>query len=131
MRRIAVAERRARLGVRHRLAKARASTVVGATEAVVALHSTDPATVFLSLWARTKNVTPDGIDRALYVDRSLLRESKNVTGAPKSPEPLRFGVEACRPVLEIMIDYCHKQGLIPAPLSVDCLFDDVTRKLGA
>jgi len=73
MRRIGVAERRARLGVRHRLAKAGASTVVGATEAVVALHSTDPATVFLSLWARTKNVTPDGIDRALYVDRSLLR----------------------------------------------------------
>jgi 4,5-dihydroxyphthalate decarboxylase len=60
----------------------------------------------------------------------LLRESKNAAGAPKSPEPLRFGVEACRPVLEVMIDYCHKQGLIPAPLSVDSLFDDVTRKLG-
>jgi 4,5-dihydroxyphthalate decarboxylase len=61
----------------------------------------------------------------------LLRESKNAAGAPKSPEPLRFGVEACRPVLEVMIDYCHKQGLIPAPLSVDSLFDDETRKLGA
>ncbi len=61
----------------------------------------------------------------------LLRESKNAAGAPKSPEPLRFGVQACRPVLEVMIDYCHKQALIPAPLSVDSLFDDVTRKLGA
>src|SRR5882724_3896845 len=61
----------------------------------------------------------------------LLRESKNAAGAPGNPEPLRFGVEACRPVLEVMIDYCHKQGLIPAPLSVDSLFDDVTRKLGA
>jgi 4,5-dihydroxyphthalate decarboxylase len=61
----------------------------------------------------------------------LLRESKNAAGAPKSPEPLRFGVQACRPVLEVMIDYCHKQALIPAPLSVDTLFDDVTRKLGA
>jgi hypothetical protein len=30
-----------------------------------------------------------------------------------------------------MIDYCHRQGLIPAPMSVDSLFDDVTRKLGA
>ena len=30
------------------------------------------------------------------------------------------------PVLEVMIDYCHKQALIPAPLSVDSLFDDVT-----
>jgi 4,5-dihydroxyphthalate decarboxylase len=61
----------------------------------------------------------------------LLRESKNSAGAPKSPEPLRFGVEACRPVLEVMIGYCHKQGLIPTSLSVDSLFDDVTRELGA
>jgi 4,5-dihydroxyphthalate decarboxylase len=61
----------------------------------------------------------------------LLRESKAAAGPPKDPEPLRFGVEACRPVLEVMIDYCHKQGLIPKPLSVDDLFDDVTRKLGA
>jgi hypothetical protein len=51
--------------------------------------------------------------------------------APKNPEPLRFGVEACRPVIETMIGYCHKQGLIPKPLSVDSLFDDVTRNLGA
>jgi 4,5-dihydroxyphthalate decarboxylase len=61
----------------------------------------------------------------------LLRESKNAAATPKSPEPLRFGVEACRPVLEKMIGYCHKQGLIPNALSVDSLFDDVTRKLGA
>ena len=61
----------------------------------------------------------------------LLRESKNAAGPAKNPEPLRFGVEACRPVLEVMIGYCHKQGLIPKPMSVDSLFDDVTRKLGA
>jgi hypothetical protein len=34
-------------------------------------------------------------------------------------------------VLETIIDYCHKQGLIPAKPSVDSLFDDVTRKLSA
>jgi 4,5-dihydroxyphthalate decarboxylase len=61
----------------------------------------------------------------------LLVESKNAAGPPKNPEPLRFGVEACRPVLEKMIDYCHKQGLIPARLGVDSLYDDVTRKLTA
>ena len=47
--------------------------------------------------------------------------------------PNRFG-SASRPAarsLEVIIDYCHKQGLIPTPLSVDSLFDDVTRKLGA
>jgi 4,5-dihydroxyphthalate decarboxylase len=61
----------------------------------------------------------------------LLRASKEAAGPAKDPEPLRFGVEACRPVLEVMIGYCHKQGLIPQPWSVDSLFDDVTRKLGA
>ena len=61
----------------------------------------------------------------------LLRESKEKGVPPKDPEPLRFGVEACRPVLEAMIDYSYRQGLIPKPLTVDSLFDDVTRKLGA
>jgi hypothetical protein len=67
-----VAERRARLGVRHQLA-GRASTVVGAVESVVALHSTDPASVFLSLFARATGVAPDAIEAALYTDRSLIR----------------------------------------------------------
>ncbi len=59
----------------------------------------------------------------------LLVESKNASGAPKSSEPLRFGVEACRPVLETMIEYAHNQGLISQRPTVDSLFDDVTRKL--
>jgi 4,5-dihydroxyphthalate decarboxylase len=61
----------------------------------------------------------------------LLRESRDAAGEARSPEPYRFGVEACRPVLEVMIDNCYKQGLIPARPSVDDLFDDVTRKLGS
>jgi hypothetical protein len=74
MRRIEIAERRARIGVRHHLAaKARASTVVDAAEGVVALHSTDPASVFLSLRARTTSATPKDIEAALYEQRSLLR----------------------------------------------------------
>ncbi|HKC33475.1 MAG TPA: hypothetical protein VKC16_08440, partial [Xanthobacteraceae bacterium] len=44
-------------------------------------------------------------------------------------EPLRFGVEACRPILEVIIDYCARQGLIPRKLAVDELFDDTTRAL--
>jgi hypothetical protein len=50
MRRISTAQRRARLGRRHRLAaSAVASTVEEATRSMVALHATDPASVFLSL----------------------------------------------------------------------------------
>jgi hypothetical protein len=74
MRRISAAQRRARLGRRHRLAgSARASTVEDAARSLVALHATDPATVFLSLRARVGDVTVAGVERALYTDRTVLR----------------------------------------------------------
>ncbi len=74
MARITVAERRARLAVRHRLAaKARAATPMAAADAVVALHATDPASVFLGLCARMKTPTVAGIERALYEEKSLVR----------------------------------------------------------
>ena len=60
MRRLHAEERRARLLLRHRLAPAaRATGPVEATRAVVALHSTDAATVFLSTWARTRDFEPE------------------------------------------------------------------------
>ena len=37
------------------------------------MHSTDPASVFLSIRARTRNVTPEAIESALYERRTLLR----------------------------------------------------------
>jgi hypothetical protein len=46
---------------------------VEAVRSVVALHSTDPATVFLSAWARTSGFLPADLERALYVERSLVR----------------------------------------------------------
>jgi 4,5-dihydroxyphthalate decarboxylase len=33
-------------------------------------------------------------------------------------------------MLEITIDFCHQQKLIPRRMSVDELFDDTTRMLG-
>jgi len=72
--RITDAERRSRLAVRHRLAgAARAGDVVDATRGVVALHSTDPASVYLSAWARLLDPRMSDVDRALYEDRTLLR----------------------------------------------------------
>jgi 4,5-dihydroxyphthalate decarboxylase len=60
-----------------------------------------------------------------------LHASKRAAGLPDGSEldPYRFGVEACRPVLEIIIDFCHQQKLIPRRMSVDELFDDTTRRL--
>ena len=62
-----------------------------------------------------------------------LHASKRAAGLPDDGEldPYRFGVEACRPILEIIIDFCHQQKLIPRRMSVDELFDDTTRKLSA
>jgi 4,5-dihydroxyphthalate decarboxylase len=48
-------------------------------------------------------------------------------GAPL--DPYRFGVDACRPILEVIIDYCHQQQLLSRRMSVDGLFDDTTRTL--
>lgn len=72
MRTISVAERRARLGVRHLLAAPGASPAQVA-ENLVALHATDPATVFVSIQARNPAVTVAQIEDALYQERSLLR----------------------------------------------------------
>jgi 4,5-dihydroxyphthalate decarboxylase len=60
-----------------------------------------------------------------------LHESKRAAGlADGAPlDPYRFGVEACRPILEIIIDFCHRQKLIERRIAVDELFDDNTRTL--
>jgi hypothetical protein len=71
---IDVAERRARLVVRHRLApEHRAADPLAVARSLVALHSTDAVTVFLSVQARTVDVVPDKIEHALYDERSLVR----------------------------------------------------------
>jgi 4,5-dihydroxyphthalate decarboxylase len=62
----------------------------------------------------------------------LLLASKRALKSPSDGtalDPLRFGVEACRPTLEIIIDYCVRQKLLPRKIAVDALFDDSTRAL--
>ncbi|WP_328870849.1 winged helix DNA-binding domain-containing protein [Streptomyces sp. NBC_00287] len=76
LRYIGVAERRARLAVRHRLAgEARAGSPEEVAGSLVALHGTDPATVFLAVGARLADPvkTVGATERALYEDRSLVR----------------------------------------------------------
>ena len=65
-------ERRARLGVRHHLA-ARAPSAEETAAAMVGLHSSDPASVYLSAWARVDGFVPAGLEEALYRRRSLVR----------------------------------------------------------
>jgi DNA glycosylase AlkZ-like len=73
-RQVSVAERRARLAVRHHLApQARADTVTAAAADMIALHGTDPASVYLAAWARTRDADRAAIEHALYAERSLVR----------------------------------------------------------
>ncbi|MFI6981200.1 winged helix DNA-binding domain-containing protein [Embleya sp. NPDC050154] len=67
-------ERRARLGIRHRLAPgARAARAEDAARAVLLLHATDPATVYVSTCARLVEPSSAEVERALYEDRTLVR----------------------------------------------------------
>jgi winged helix DNA-binding protein len=72
MRTIGIAERRARLGLRHLLAKP-AATVEQAAAALVGLHSSDPTSVYLSARARAPRLGREALDDALYERRSLVR----------------------------------------------------------
>ena len=75
MRHISDQERRARLGRRHRLAPERAaSTAEQAARAVVALHATDPGSVYLSAAARSRGLRPESLDWSLYEERTLVRQ---------------------------------------------------------
>jgi len=79
MHRIDVAERRRRLAVRHALAPAHRvagtpSDPAQVARQLVALHSTDPATVYLSVLARVVvPVPPAVIEESLYERRDLVR----------------------------------------------------------
>ncbi len=71
---ISTAERRRRLGVRHRLAlEHRTDDVAAITESLVALHSSDPATVHLTAAARMASPAISAVEAALYDDRSIVR----------------------------------------------------------
>jgi hypothetical protein len=74
VRTIGVEERRDRLARRHRLAPgSAASDPLEVATSLVALHATDPATVHLSIAARTGAADVAPAEAALYDDRTLVR----------------------------------------------------------
>lgn len=67
-------QRRARLGGRHGLSPGSAPRATDEiADALLALHATDPATVYLSVAARSAALTPAGVAHALYDERSVVR----------------------------------------------------------
>ena len=74
MRHLGDDERRARVGLRHLLADGtQAASFAEAASAMVVLHATDPATVYLEGWARMADPSLESIERELYEQPTVLR----------------------------------------------------------
>ena len=68
-------ERRARLGIRHRLAPGtQASSLVEAAASLVVLHATDAAGVYLQAQARVSESSPASIGLELHGEPTVLRQ---------------------------------------------------------
>ena len=100
MREITDVERRARLARRHALAPAhRATSPEAATYAMTVLHATEAPTVYLSLWARVEGLTVADVDRALYADRTLVKQlamRRTLFVFPRDLLPAAWGSAAAR-----------------------------------
>jgi len=100
MRHIGDEERRARLATRHAIAPAaRVADAEGATRAMTVLHSTEPPTVYLSLAARVDGLTVADVDRALYDDRTLVKQlamRRTLFTFPRDLLPAAWGSASAR-----------------------------------
>ncbi|UGU32882.1 winged helix DNA-binding domain-containing protein [Mycolicibacterium smegmatis] len=74
MRVFTIAERRTRLARRHFLSPENpAASPAAAARSFVGLHATDPATPYLSLWARLRRFTVADLDTELYERRTVVK----------------------------------------------------------
>jgi Winged helix DNA-binding domain len=97
MPRITTAERRARLAARHRLLAAEhTDDVATIADSVLALHSSDPVTVYLSATARMTHPSLEAVSAALYDDHALIRHhAMRRTLWVMTPEVTRLAHAAC------------------------------------
>lgn len=96
---ISAAQRRARLAARHALAPAhRRDSVAEVADAMVALHATEPATVYLSVAARSGCAVAD-VSQALYTDRTVVKQlamRRTLFGFPRELLPAAWGSASAR-----------------------------------
>jgi hypothetical protein len=100
VRQVPDSERRARLAVRHALARsAAAADPETAVQRLTVLHSTEAATVYLSLWARVPGLTVAEVDRSLYDDRTLVKQlamRRTLFVFPRALLPAAWGSASAR-----------------------------------
>jgi Winged helix DNA-binding domain len=73
VRTFSIAERRNRLACRHFPSAPGLQSITAITTRLIALHATDPATPYLSLWARCPGFVTADLDGELYRKRSIVR----------------------------------------------------------
>ena len=100
MRHIGDDERRARIACRHALAPAaRVADPPSVARTLTALHATEPATVYLTIVARTDGLSVADIDHALYDDRSLVKQlamRRTLFAFPRDLLPAAWGSASAR-----------------------------------
>jgi hypothetical protein len=100
VRQVPDSERRARLAARHALARsAAAADPETAVQRLTVLHSTEAATVYLSLWARVPGLTVAEVDRSLYDDRTLVKQlamRRTLFVFPRALLPAAWGSASAR-----------------------------------
>ena len=100
----------------------------GASKKWAETHGGVPINHMLVARASIAQSRPDVIKEVFR----LFKEARQVDTASKGAlDPYRFGVEANRQSLEHIIDFSFRQQMIPRKFTVDELFDDLTRTLGA
>lgn len=102
MREVTDRQRRARLASRHAIVT-RADTVEQAVAQMTCLHATEPASVYLSAFARV-DATRGDIDRALYEDRSVVKQlamRRTLFAFPRDLLPAVWGSASSRVATQV------------------------------
>ncbi len=100
---ITAAQRRSRLAASHGLIpSAQTDDVAAIADSVVALHSTDPLTVYLSAMARMQRPSVEAVSTALYNDRTVVRHhAMRRTLWVCTPQTARWAHAACTTALAV------------------------------
>ncbi|MER7560253.1 winged helix DNA-binding domain-containing protein [Nocardioides sp. NPDC126508] len=100
MRTVTDRERRARLARRHGLAPGhRYADVAAATQAMTVWHATEAASVHLALHARVRDLRVEDVERALYEERSLVKQlamRRTLFAFPRELIPAAWGSASAR-----------------------------------
>lgn len=131
-------ERRTRLARRHAIAPAHRTTdAVAAARAVLAFHATEPATVYLSAFARVDGLTRDDVARALYDDRTLVKQlamRRTLFAFPRPLLPAVMGSAAARVAdqqrRQLARDLERFGGALDGTADVEAMAAEVVRLLG-